>query len=205
MQRAIAGLVDAECLRSASPRLVVSTAARARAHAIAAPHDARLIVACCGARGEKRWPAASYDALARALTARDEVHVALVDDSGPEPSSLKVVDRPYGRIVRVRGALGSVVALLSAADLVIAGDTGLAHAASAAGVPVVRIFGPTTTALGFPPLGARDRVVEAPLACRPCSVHGTRPCWRGDRACLTSIDPRDVARVALESLEGAGT
>ena len=34
--------------------------------------------------------------------------------------------------------------------------------------------------------------VQLELSCRPCSVYGQKPCWRGDYACLREIKPEQV-------------
>ena len=34
--------------------------------------------------------------------------------------------------------------------------------------------------------------VQLDLSCRPCSVYGQKPCWRGDYACLRDIKPEQV-------------
>jgi ADP-heptose:LPS heptosyltransferase len=62
------------------------------------------------------------------------------------------------------------------------------HLASLVGVEVVSIWGATHPYAGFygdnqNPLNA----VQVNLACRPCSVFGNKPCWRGDHACMQQI------------------
>ena len=34
--------------------------------------------------------------------------------------------------------------------------------------------------------------MQLDLSCRPCSVYGQKPCWRGDYACLRDIKPEQV-------------
>jgi heptosyltransferase-2 len=79
------------------------------------------------------------------------------------------------------------------------------HVACARGVPVVAVFCATTPALGYGPYGARARVVQADLACRPCGRHGGRRCPRGTEDCMRLVDPARVlaaARAALGGSEG---
>jgi heptosyltransferase-2 len=99
--------------------------------------------------------------------------------------------------------LGPLKALLARADLVITGDSGPMHLATALDVPVLAIFGSSVAGFGFTPVG-RSRVVEVEgLACRPCGVHGRDRCWLGHWRCLQSLSPRRIVeeaeRMRLES------
>jgi D-glycero-D-manno-heptose 1,7-bisphosphate phosphatase len=55
--------------------------------------------------------------------------------------------------------------------------------------------------LGFSPRGLDDRVIEVDEYCRPCSLHGRKPCYREERFCFTRISPEYVARLAGEMLD----
>ena len=66
-------------------------------------------------------------------------------------------------------------------------------------VPVVQddrlaIFGPTDESRGFRPVGDRVLTVDLgnSLACRPCSVHGSRRCPQGHHRCMNDLRPSDV-------------
>ena len=50
------------------------------------------------------------------------------------------------------------------------------------------MFGPTCKEWGFFPSGEHDRVVQLDMPCRPCSLHGSGTCPRGN-ACITGIEP----------------
>lgn len=71
-----------------------------------------------------------------------------------------------------RTDLRQLIALLAQADALVTGDSGPMHLASGVSTPVVALFGPTCREWGFFPTGENDRVLQAPLACRPCSLHG---------------------------------
>ena len=62
------------------------------------------------------------------------------------------------------------------------------HVAGALGVPVVAVFGSTSTVF-TPPLGDRSVVVERQLACRPCFA---RECRLGHLECLRGLPPARV-------------
>jgi len=73
-------------------------------------------------------------------------------------------------------------------------DSANMHLASLFGVPVVSVWGATHPFAGFMGFGqSPDRAVQIDdLECRPCSVFGNKPCFRGDHACMEWITPERV-------------
>ena len=96
-----------------------------------------------------------------------------------------------------RTSLRETCALLRASSVLITGDSGPMHLAGAVGTPVLALFGPTTEEWGFFPAGPRDRVLEVPLECRPCTLHGKKHCDR-NHACMYSLTPDRVMATLLE-------
>lgn len=90
-----------------------------------------------------------------------------------------------------RTSLRETCALLACCRVLVTGDSGPMHLAAGVDTPVVALFGPTTAHWGFFPAGKDDRVLEQPLPCRPCSLHGSTPCRKG-LVCLASIDVERV-------------
>lgn len=85
------------------------------------------------------------------------------------------------------------LALMSHLELLVSMDSANMHLASLVGLPVVSVWGATHPYAGF--LGwnqSLDNAVQLDLPCRPCSVFGNRPCWRGDYACLNGIAPEEI-------------
>jgi ADP-heptose:LPS heptosyltransferase len=89
--------------------------------------------------------------------------------------------------------LAGTAALLKRTRCVVAGDTGVMHLATAVGIPVVTLMGPTVGAFGFLPHQARATVLERDLPCRPCSKMGGPVCPLGHHHCLEWILPAEVA------------
>lgn len=104
-----------------------------------------------------------------------------------------------------RFSLGHELALMQKVDLMVTMDSSNLHMASLVGTPVVSIWGPTHSHTGFEPLGRNDKlkieIDPAVLACRPCSVFGNKPCFRGDYACLNWIEVADVKEKIREVTE----
>lgn len=81
-------------------------------------------------------------------------------------------------------------------------DTGLSHLARACGVKIGMIFGPTTRQFGFFPYGEPPFVLfETNLKCRPCHAHGGNLCLRGNKPCMTRIEPDEVIKGLMELSE----
>ena len=143
----------------------------------------------------RRWPAASFAAVAAGLVAADRSR-AVVLTSGPSESeaaeavghAARVLAGPAlaERILRIgEFDLVELRALIGRAALYIGGDSGPLHIAGTTRTPVVGLFGPTLAVRSLP---WRDPAVPAlgvepgPLACRPCDQ---RVCVPGDFRCLT--------------------
>lgn len=82
------------------------------------------------------------------------------------------------------------VLLMSRLNVMLSMDSSNMHLASLAGIPVISVWGATHPYSGF--LGWKQKeenVVQIPLDCRPCSSHGTKPCYKGTWQCLYDIRP----------------
>ncbi len=85
------------------------------------------------------------------------------------------------------------LALLSCMDVMISMDSANMHLASLVRLPVVSVWGATHPFCGFTGWKqSPDNEVQLDLPCRPCSVFGNRPCFRGDYACLNGITPEMI-------------
>lgn len=101
--------------------------------------------------------------------------------------------------------LKTLSTLVSKCDLFITNDSGPMHIATAAQVPVVAIFGPTTRELGFFPYGPKSVVVETDLECRPCTLHGGRECPLGHFKCMKDVTAEMVIQPANAFLSQRGS
>ncbi len=158
---------------------------------------ARPVVLCPGAAfgNAKRWPVESYAALARELSARG---IACVASGGPGEEALVA---QVAEAARTRPLLGLPVrawaSSMAHARLVVANDSGAAHVAAAAGVPVLAVFG-STDPVWSRPRGSANRVVCLGLDCAPCF---RRECPLGHLNCLRHIRVPAVMESVLEMLE----
>jgi heptosyltransferase-2 len=167
------------------------------------PSTRLVVIAPGAAHPNKQWPIERFAQVAAKLHQEHECHILWVvtgeDDTKldltsyfPSGGFTRLIDRPAAELAP----------LISRAHLTIANDSGIAHLSTAVGTPTLAVFGPTHPALGFAPRGIFDEVIEVQEPCRPCSLHGRRPCFREQRFCFTRITPDDVAARARAILTG---
>jgi ADP-heptose:LPS heptosyltransferase len=107
-----------------------------------------------GAKAEaRRWPVNRFAEVARGLVVAG--HRVVITGSASERARCLAVAQSAGlgqdSVVAGEFDLGGLAALVAAARLVVSGDTGIAHLASAYGTPSVILFGPTSPERWGPP------------------------------------------------------
>jgi len=106
-----------------------------------------------GKSPERRWPAERFGVLARELVALG--HRPVVTGTPAErPLAERVAavgGLPPEAVLAGRTGLAELAALVARARLVVTGDTGVGHLATAFGTPSVVLFGPTSPAQWGPP------------------------------------------------------
>jgi ADP-heptose:LPS heptosyltransferase len=84
--------------------------------------------------------------------------------------------------------LSEELSLFSNLDVMLSMDSSGMHLASLKGIPVVSVWGATHPNAGFLGYGqSLSNCVQVDLACRPCSIYGNKPCYRGDFACMNLL------------------
>ena len=97
------------------------------------------------------------------------------------------------------GGIRNELILMSHLDVMLSMDSGNMHLASMTGCRVVSIWGATHPLAGFMGWNQKETdALQVQLNCRPCSVYGNKPCYRGDYACLNQIKPSTIAQKLLE-------
>ena len=109
----------------------------------------------------RRWPAASFAAVARRLAA--DGHAVRITGSAAERDLASHVARlaglPGEHVLAGQTSLAALAALAASARLVISGDTGMSHLASAYARPSVTLFGPVSPSEWGPPRHPRHQVL----------------------------------------------
>ncbi len=122
-------------------------------------HDA--VVVHPGAASEsRRWPPERFVAVARAARARGAEVV--VTGGASEIAIARRIAAEAGigerRMLAGRTSLVDLASIVAAARLVVCGDTGVAHLATAFGTPSVVLFGPIAPAAWGPPADRRQHI-----------------------------------------------
>ena len=163
----------------------------------------RFALLNCGAAWpNKRWPPERFGLIARWL--REQHNLASVALWGPGEESIaeEVVRTSEGAaLMAPQTTLTDLVAIAAQAEIMISGDTGPTHVASALGTPVVALFGPTSAERNGPWVEAD----EALSRYNSCECHYQRQCRHGSGRgwCLATITDGEV-RDAVDRRLAAG-
>ncbi|MCM1369571.1 MAG: glycosyl transferase family 1 [Candidatus Amulumruptor caecigallinarius] len=110
-----------------------------------------------------------------------------------ETELIGMLEKRYAHVVNMARAnigIPAELSLLSHCDTMLSMDSANMHLASLVALRTVSVWGATHPYTGF--LGWQQRtrdVVQLDMTCRPCSVFGDKPCFRGDYHCLNGITP----------------
>jgi lipopolysaccharide heptosyltransferase I len=147
----------------------------------------------------KRWPPARLAALARELLARHALKSIVLWGPGERQLADDVVGGADGAAIRApQTTVEDIAALAQAAAVMVSGDTGPTHIASAVGTPLVGIYGPTRPERNGP-LGRDDESVSRAGVCQ---CHHLRQC-KLPRMCLLDIDVSEVLAAVERRLAAA--
>ena len=136
----------------------------------------------------KRWPAARYGAVARAIEERHGLKTIVSWGPGEEGLAQEVVRESSGAaLLSPRTSIRDLLALIRGATLMISGDTGPTHVAAALGTPIVGIYGPTRPSRNGPWAPADITISRDSI----CQCHHLRRCTR-ERMCLLDVEAAEV-------------
>lgn len=145
----------------------------------------------------KRWPEASFLALARQLTAAG---YAVIWVGGPDERDVNA--RLAAQVGHDAGGvftLAELIALAARARLAVTNDSGPMHTLAAGNIPVYALFGPTRWQTSHA-LGQAERVLSAHAPCSPC-FQPHCPLSDTPLRCLTAITAEQVsARLRADGL-----
>lgn len=145
----------------------------------------------------KIYPPVLMEQVVERLSATGKYRIFLFGGGEKEKNMLGQWERAYDGVESMVGrySMSEELVLMSRLDLMLAMDSANMHMASLTGLPVVSIWGATHPFAGFYGYNqSPDNILQVDLSCRPCSVFGNKPCFRGDYACLNLISPNMVIR-----------
>jgi heptosyltransferase-1 len=149
----------------------------------------------------KRWPPARLAEVARAIRDRHGLFSVVLWGPGEESLARDLVNAASGAaLLAPATTIADIVALSRGATVMVSGDTGPAHIASAVGTKIVGIYGPTRPARNGP-LSPDDVTVSRDTICR---CHHLRRCVQ-ERMCLLDIETAEVVGAVERRLAVAPT
>ena len=145
---------------------------------------------------EKMYPIDKMEEVLKKITAKSNRHIYLFGGGKKEKEKFEEWETSYPNVTSVIGKLSleNELLLISYLSVLVSMDSANMHLASLVNTPVVSIWGATHPYLGFYGYNQSpsNAVQLEDLDCRPCSVFGNVPCWRGDHACMNRIAPQTV-------------
>ena len=204
-----------------TPQVVPPAALPLPAHLADSLQHGHVVVHAPSMWRYKQWPVASFETLVRGLLAagrqvvltgsgseRDQSCIAPLREAGKAPQMLDT----SGQL-----GFGQLATLLAGCALYIGPDTSVTHLAAACGAPTLALFGPTnpqrwgpwparaSAPVRFQRHAGRQEVGSITLLqgaqdCVPCGRAGCEDHHHSRSACLESIAPESVLRIALERL-----
>jgi ADP-heptose:LPS heptosyltransferase len=169
-------------------------------HLDAPPHgpSGPVLVHPGAAFGAKRWPAERFAAVAAALERRGG-RVLVTGSAAERGLADEIASRaglPPARTLAGGTDLGQLCDLVAVASLVVSGDTGIAHLASAYATPSVVLFGPVDPARWGPPVDGPHRALSDP------AVRRGNPFAAEPDPALLAVGVDDVLEAAAEVTAG---
>lgn len=178
-------------------------AARRRTNPMGEKQGVWIGFAPFSAHAGKTYPEAmSREAVA--LLAERYERVFIHGGGGREAEFAQEMERAYPNVTALYGRVrfAGEMDLIANLDCVVSMDSLVMHLAALVGTPVVSVWGATHPGLGFLGWGCDpDNVLQAGMACRPCSVFGSKPCKFGDYRCLRAVTPEMIVRQVAAVLE----
>lgn len=154
---------------------------------------------------EKTYPLARMEEVIRQLLEKEAADILLFGGGPHEVAQLQELAAKYPALTVAAGrySLEEELRIISQLHVMVSMDSANMHLASLSGVPVVSVWGATHPFAGFMGYGQpEENAVQIDLYCRPCSVFGNKPCFRGDHACMEQLAPERVVERVRGILKG---
>ena len=178
-------------------------AAQARAEELLNSLSGPLVALQLGANSPLRcWPLGSFAALARQLMEQG-VNIVILGNQHEEALASQFLQHMGNRLQVLNLAGGTdiptLAAVLARCDLLVSGDTGTLHLASAVGTTCLALFMGPAQVHETGPYGDSHLTLQARHTCQPCVEDN--PACKGQAPCRYFINPDSVIRASLGLLQ----
>lgn len=171
------------------------------------PSGAWIGVAPFAQYREKMYPLEAMKTVVKAI-ARPDRPVLLFGGKGQEASTLQEWANEIPNVFNLAGRLSfsDELNVISRLTCMISMDSANMHLASLFNIPVFSIWGATHPFAGFNGWNqSPSHWIQSDLSCRPCSVFGNKPCFRGDWACMQTLAPLTIIKKIESWFDAFGT
>ncbi len=151
----------------------------------------------------KRWPLPYWATLLDRLIHEEGAQIVLTGASTDLPIIENVISHMSEHPINLAGktSLPQLAALLQRANLLISGDSGPIHMATALGIPIIGIYGPTNPSLSGP-VSPDATVLRSTIWCSPCyNMKDPADCRFYTTQCMKNITPTQVFEVVQSKLK----
>lgn len=149
---------------------------------------------------EKMYPFEKMKIVIKKLAGENN-NILLFGGGSDEANTLQQWENEIPSVFNIAGkySFKEELNFISNLDIMLSMDSANMHLASLYGVPVISIWGATHPYAGFYGWGQDEKNnVSVDLSCRPCSVFGNKPCWRGDHACMQMITEKMIIEKVIQ-------
>ncbi|MCK9582141.1 MAG: glycosyltransferase family 9 protein [Endomicrobiales bacterium] len=148
---------------------------------------------------QRRWPVENYAKLANIISENFDVKI-LISGKTQEPEIINVFKDTKCKCMFLPAlSLNEIAAVIKYASLIVCGNTGLMHLASALHTPTIALHGPTNP-IKWGPIGDNAVAIKSKLNCSPCLSLGFEyGCKRDD--CMRSINVTEVFEFVKQVLQ----
>jgi ADP-heptose:LPS heptosyltransferase len=152
----------------------------------------------------KIYPIEKMEKVLEYFSKRPNTKVFLFGGGKKEVDILKTWEEKYPNSISLAGILffEDELRLMRYLDCMVSMDSGNMHLANMVNTPVLSIWGGTHPYAGFISVGnKKSKQVQLDLECRPCSIYGNKPCYKGTLECMNNIKPEIVINAIEEILK----
>jgi ADP-heptose:LPS heptosyltransferase len=166
------------------------------------PAKKNICIAPFAKHEEKMYPLAKMKSVVKKLWENKQYQIFLLGGGKHEIDILNEWEKEFTGVINLAGKFSfkEELAIISNMDTMVSMDSANMHLASLFGVPVVSVWGATHPFAGFYGWAQpADNAVQIDLYCRPCSVFGNKPCYRGDHACMQQLAEEQIMEKVIQT------
>ncbi len=151
---------------------------------------------------QRGWPLENFAELATRIVQETQCRPVIVGGAGDREALVSIQGVFKSGVVDLVGkcSLRETIALLKRCILFVGNDSGIMHLATAAGAPVVALFGPQSP-VKFGPWSKRAAVIYKKKECSPCKQKfftECKPSIRMRPPCMEAITVKEVFQEAMK-------